>query len=145
MERRLNQKRTQSPRVALQQLPALVVLERVPVPVLAVAHSGALLFANSAFSEMVGYTQDEILALNFHQLFHRAPTSGCLLSFVQALADMVVELNHQDGSVVQAVMSRSVARRVDDQFALATFRDLNQPVVEDKPSAATTRIPGRPI
>ncbi|MBY0441845.1 MAG: PAS domain-containing protein [Mycobacteriaceae bacterium] len=124
MERRLSQKRSQSPRVALQQLPALVVLERVPVPVLAIAHSGALLFANSAFAEMVGYTSEEILTLNFHQIFHQAPTSGCLLSFVQGLADMVVELNHKDGSVVRAVMSRSAARRVDDQFALATFRDL---------------------
>ncbi len=38
----------------LKQLPALVVLERIPVPVLAIAKDGALVFANSAFSEMVG-------------------------------------------------------------------------------------------
>jgi PAS domain-containing protein len=38
----------------LKQLPALVVLERIPVPVLAIAQDGTVLFANNAFSEMVG-------------------------------------------------------------------------------------------
>jgi len=38
----------------LKELPALVVLERFPVPVLAIAEDGAILFANAAFGEMPG-------------------------------------------------------------------------------------------
>jgi PAS domain-containing protein len=44
-------------------MPALVVLERFPVPVLAVADDGAILFANSAFATMVGRTVDEVMPL----------------------------------------------------------------------------------
>jgi hypothetical protein len=39
---------------------------------------------------------------------------------------MVVELAHQDGSTVRALMSRSALRRSDDEIALATFQDLTE-------------------
>jgi PAS domain S-box-containing protein len=108
----------------LKQMPALVVLERIPVPMLAIAHDGSLLFANTAFAEMVGRELDEVLSLRFDQVFHRAPASEFLLTLVHALADMVVELAHKDGTVVRALMSQSAVMRADDQFALAAFRDL---------------------
>ena len=38
----------------LTELPALVVLERFPVPVLAIAEDGSVIFANGAFGDMVG-------------------------------------------------------------------------------------------
>lgn len=131
VERRLKQRCSQSPIAALQQLPALVVLERVPIPVLAIGHDGTILFANSAFAEMMGYQPDELLALSFQQIFHRAPASGSLLSFVQALANMVVDLAHKDGTVVRAMMSRSAVLRADDEFALATFQDLTEQLWEE--------------
>ena len=110
----------------LKQLPALVVLERIPVPVLAVGDDGTILFTNTAFAEMVGYEPDEVLALRFREIFHQAADSESLLSVVHALANMVVELAHKDGSVVRALMSRSVGMRVTDQFVLATFQDLTE-------------------
>jgi PAS domain-containing protein len=90
----------------LKQLPALVVLERIPVPVLAIGHDGSILFTNNAFGEMVG----------------RGP--------VHALVDTVVELAHKDGSVVRALMSKSALMRADDQFALAAFQDLTEQLWE---------------
>jgi PAS domain S-box-containing protein len=110
----------------LKQLPALVVLERIPVPVLAIGHDGSILFTNSAFAQMVGCEPDEVLSLRFQEIFHQAPASESLLSVVHALANMVVELAHKDGSVVRALMSRSAVMRVDDQFALAAFQDLTE-------------------
>jgi PAS domain S-box-containing protein len=110
----------------LKQLPALVVLERIPVPVLAVGDDGTILFTNTAFAEMVGYEPDEVLALRFREIFHQAPDSESLLPVVHALANMVVELAHKDGSVVRALMSKSVGMRADDEFALATFQDLTE-------------------
>ena len=81
----------------LKQLPALVVLERIPVPVLAIAQDGAVLFANSAFSEMVGRAPEEVLSLKFDEVFHLPPSTESAVSVVQAMANMVVELAHRDG------------------------------------------------
>ena len=44
----------------LTRLPALVVLERIPVPSLAMARDGIILFANTAFAEMVGYRAGQV-------------------------------------------------------------------------------------
>ena len=115
---------------ALKQLPALVVLERIPVPVLAIGHDGSILFTNNAFAEMVGYGPDEVSSLRFHQIFHQAPASESLLSVVHALVNTVVELAHKDGSVVRALMSKSALMRADDQFALAAFQDLTEQLWE---------------
>jgi PAS domain S-box-containing protein len=116
----------------LKQLPALVVLERIPVPVLAIGHDGTILFTNSAFADMVGYEADEVLALRFEEVFHEAPASDSLLSAVHALANMVVKLAHKDGSVVRALMSRSAVMRADDRFALAAFQDLTESLWEEE-------------
>ena len=127
VERRLNRRQAgQSPMAILKQVPALVVLERIPVPVLAIAQDGTLLFANTAFSEMVGWASDEVLSLKFDDIFHLAPTTESPVSVVQALANMVVELAHRDGSSVRALMSRSTLIRADDNIALATFQDLTE-------------------
>jgi PAS domain S-box-containing protein len=126
VERRRNRQHNQSPVTTLKQMPALVVLERIPVPVLAIAHDGSFLFTNTAFAEMVGREPDEVLSLRFHQIFCRVPASESLLSVVHSLANNVVELVHTDGSIVRALMSRSALIGADDQFALAVFQDLTE-------------------
>jgi len=123
VERRRNGPAGQSPMATHQQLPALVVLERIPVPVLAIAHDGALVFANSAFSEMVGRAPEDVLSLTFDEIFHLPPTTESALLVVQGLANMVVELAHRDGTSVRALMSRSALIRADDDNALATLQD----------------------
>ncbi len=117
----------------LKQLPALVVLERIPVPVLAIAKDGTVLFANTAFSEMVGRPPEEVLSLKFDDIFHLAPTTESPVSVVQSMADRVVELAHQDGSSVRALMSKSALVRSDDDIALATFQDLTEQLWRDEP------------
>lgn len=129
VERRRNGRQAdQSPMAILKELPALVVLERIPVPVLAIAQDGTVLFANTAFSEMVGRDSEEVLSLKFDDIFHLPLTteSESPISVVQALANMVVELAHRDGSSVRALMSRSALIRADDNIALATFQDLTE-------------------
>ena len=51
----------------LKELPALVVLERFPVPVLAIAEDGTILFANEAFAEMLGHSAEAVTALKFRR------------------------------------------------------------------------------
>jgi PAS domain S-box-containing protein len=110
----------------LKELPALVVLERLPVPVLAIAEDGTILFANTAFAEMLGYTPEAVKALKFRQIFHTLPADESAVSVVRAHADLIVELVHQDTSIVRALMSKSALLRGDDPVALATFQDLTE-------------------
>jgi PAS domain S-box-containing protein len=126
VERRRTAPASGSPLEALEQLPTLVLLERIPVPTLAVLRDGTIVFANRAFADMVGRDADEVVELKFHDIFHSAPESESVLSFVDGLANMVVELAHGDGSTVRALMSRSALRRADDEIALATFQDLTE-------------------
>jgi PAS domain S-box-containing protein len=110
----------------LKELPALVVLERLPVPVVAIAEDGTILFANAAFAEMLGYTAEAVKSLKFRQIFHTMPADESAVSVVRAHADLIVELMHQDSSIVRARMSKSALVRGDDPVALATFQDLTE-------------------
>ena len=110
----------------LKQLPALVVLERIPVPVLAIGPDGTILFANRAFAEMLGHTKQALRLPKFNQIFHTMPRDESPVSAIRAYADRVVELAHVDGSVVRARMSKSALMRDDDPVALATFHDLTE-------------------
>ena len=88
MERRRNAHTPQTPMETLRQLPALVALERIPVPVLAIADDGTSLFANTGFAGMLGYTQEEVLALEFRQIFGDVPPAEeSALSVMHSLAN----------------------------------------------------------
>jgi PAS domain S-box-containing protein len=110
----------------LKELPALVVLERLPVPVVAIGEDGTILFANAAFAEMLGYTAEAVKSMKFRQNFHTMPADESAVSVVRAHADLIVELIHQDSSIVRARMSKSALLRGDDPVALATFQDLTE-------------------
>jgi PAS domain S-box-containing protein len=126
MERRRIGGADKSPIEVLRQMPALVVLDRLPVAALAVAGDGSIVFANRACAEMLGYTQDELTSLQFRELFCAFPTETGAVAAMRAFADVVVELRHRDGSSVNARMSKSALQRDDDPVALATFQDLTE-------------------
>jgi PAS domain S-box-containing protein len=126
MERRRGGKARQQPIDVLDEVPTLVVLERFPLPVLAIAEDGTILFANSAFAEMLGYSSEEVLSLKFDHIFHALPADESAVKVVRQHADLVVELVHRDGSIRRARMSKSALVRDDDPVALAAFQDLTE-------------------
>jgi PAS domain S-box-containing protein len=134
VERRRNGRSGDSPMEILTRLPAVVVLERVPVPSLAMARDGIILFANTAFAEMVGYQQDMLAGLAFPEIFHTVPAAVCALSGVDALANLVVELRHCEGWTVRARMSKSALMRCDDPVVLVTFENLTERLWMDERS-----------
>jgi PAS domain S-box-containing protein len=107
-------------------MPARLVLERIPVPSLAIARDGRILFANEAFANMVGHSTEALLSMEFSELFRSVPIDESPVSVVRKYADQLVELMHADGSVVRARMSKSALMRDDDPLALATFQDLTE-------------------
>ena len=126
VERRRNGRSGDSPADILTRLPAVVVLERVPVPSLAMARDGIILFANTAFAEMVGYEQEGLAGLAFPEIFHTVPAEVAALSGVDAVANLVVQLRHCEGWTVQARMSKSALMRRDDRVVLVTFDNLTE-------------------
>jgi PAS domain S-box-containing protein len=126
VERRRNGTSGDSPMDVLTRLPAMVVLERVPVPTLAMARDGIILFANTAFAEMLGYGQDSLAGLAFPEIFHTVPAALSAIPGVDALANVVVELQHCEGWTVRARMSKSALKRSDDPVVLVTFENLTE-------------------
>ena len=123
--RRRSGQAEQSPAAKLQQMPAVVVLERIPVPTLAIDKHGTILFANAAFAAMLGHTQDTIEQLTFHQIF-LSPVDGPAVAAMRAYTDEVVELTNRNGFTVLARMSNSAMERDDDEVALVVFEDLTE-------------------
>ena len=72
MDRRKSTQFVQLTDDVLDQLPARLVLERIPVPSLAIARDGRILFANEAFAEMLGYSTEDVLAMDFSKLFRES-------------------------------------------------------------------------
>ena len=126
VERRRSGGPEDSPTDIMGRLPAVVVLERLPVPSLAMAHDGMILFANTAFAEMVGYEQDALVGSAFEETFQTVPAALCALSGVEAVADLVVELRHREGWPVRVRMSKSALMRHDDPVILVTFDNLTE-------------------
>jgi PAS domain S-box-containing protein len=126
IERRRNGGSGDSPMDILTRLPAVVVLERLPVPSLAMARDGVILFANTAFAEMVGYRQERLAGLSFPEVFHTVPAALCTLSSIDALANLVVELRHCEGWTVRARMSKSALMRCDDPVVFVAFENLTE-------------------
>jgi PAS domain S-box-containing protein len=132
IERRRNGGPGDSPMDILTRLPAVVVLGRLPVPALAMARDGIILFANMAFADMVGYEQDRLAGSAFPEIFHTVPVALCALSGVDALANLVVELRHCEGWTVRARMSNSALMRHDDSVVLVTFDNLTERLWTDE-------------
>ena len=132
VERRRTGSPGDSPMDILLRLPAVVVLERIPVPSLAMARNGTILFTNTAFAEMVGYQQDRLAGSAFPEIFHSVPAEVAALSGVDALANLVVELQHCEGWTVRARMSKSALMRHDDPVVLVTFDNLTEQLWTDE-------------
>jgi PAS domain S-box-containing protein len=126
IERRLKGTSDFSPMEILLRLPAVVVLERIPIPALAMARDGIILFANTAFAEMMGYRLDGLAGVAFPEIFDSEPTAVAAFYGVDALANLVVELRHCEGWTVRARMSKSALMRSDDSVALMTFENLTE-------------------
>ena len=102
------------------------MLERIPVLTLAVAGDGTIVFANTAFSEMLGYPQDSLARLAIPDIFRYDAGVVVALSAVDAPANLVVQLQHCEGWTVRASMSKSALKRSDDPVVSVTFENLTE-------------------
>ncbi|MBJ8339696.1 PAS domain-containing protein [Antrihabitans sp. YC3-6] len=124
----------------LWQLPAMILLDRLPSPMVAVHVDGTLVYANPAFEQLVGWDRSELDAETFEKLPALATTESAdrspLYTALRESAGHLVDLVHSDGSLVRTIVSTSVLLRQDDPLALVTFYDLTDQLWANGPDAA---------
>lgn len=118
----------QLPMELLDDVPAAVLLRRLPVPALAVGDDGAVLFASDAFAAMVGRSPATLSLTELSQVLPWIGGGGGAVATMRAHANQIVDVTHSDGSTVLALMSESAMLRHDDPVALSTFVDVSEQI-----------------
>jgi PAS domain-containing protein len=114
----------------LHALPGLVLLDRLPVPMLATALDGVVVYTNPAFATMLGHHPDTVMLTG--QLLpallvgHSAtPPRGCV-SALRAANNAIVDWRHAEGFPVRTVISETLLFRATDQILLIGVTDITE-------------------
>ncbi|WP_163775994.1 PAS domain-containing protein [Mycobacterium cookii] len=119
-----------SPEEYLQALPALALLNRLPIPMLATGLDGVVVYTNPAFAIMLGYHPDTI-TLTGQQLsalldgYSATPPRDCVTA-LRAASTLVVDWLHAEGFPVRSVIFESVFARATDQILLIGVTDITE-------------------
>ncbi|MGA9492312.1 MAG: PAS domain-containing protein [Mycobacterium sp.] len=114
----------------LQELPALVLLDRLAVPMIAVRLDGVVFYTNPAFATMLGHQPDSI-ALIGRRLpelmagYSATPPRDCVTT-LRAAGTMVVDWCHAEGFPVRGVISQTIFVRATDQILLIGVTDVTE-------------------
>jgi hypothetical protein len=114
----------------LQLLPALTLLDRLAVPMLAVRLDGVVVYTNVAFATMLGHQADTIslIGQRLPELLagHSATPPRDCVTALRAAGTMVVDWLHAEGLPVRGLISESVFVRASDQILLIGVTDITE-------------------
>ncbi|MBJ7336555.1 MAG: PAS domain-containing protein [Mycolicibacterium sp.] len=116
-----------APRDYLHQLPALILLNRLPTPAVALGLDGEVVYANVAFTAMLGYPESvALISLSLPRLMvgHEATPGPDCVAALRAAAGTVSDFWHVDGYHLHAVVSDALLARVTDPVLLITLTDV---------------------
>jgi hypothetical protein len=121
--------RPSSPEEYLHALPALTLLHRLPIPMLAIGLGGIVVYTNPAFAIMLGHPDTITLTgtpLPALLAGHSAtPPHDCVTALRAAGTD-VVDWLHAEGFPVRSVVSDPVFVRDTDQVLLIGVTDITE-------------------
>jgi PAS domain-containing protein len=113
----------------LRALPAAVLLDRIPVPMLATRLDGVVVYNNPAFATMLGHGPDVTLAgYGLPALldgYSATPPPDCVTA-LRAANSVIVDWHHAEGFPVRSVISESLYIRATDQILLFGVTDLTE-------------------
>lgn len=113
----------------LLQMPALVLLDRLPTPMLAVGLDGVLIYANPAFVRMLGYAATATLSGQSLPTLLSGHPEACPQDCVTALRNAgttVTDWSHADGFSIHTVISAPLLTRADDPIVLISITDISE-------------------
>ncbi|HEY5855376.1 MAG TPA: PAS domain-containing protein [Aldersonia sp.] len=105
----------------LAVIPTPLMLDRLPVPILAVHRDATIVYANPAFAAMTGYS--DLAGRRLAPLLAAADPGPDPVEVLRAAAATILALRHADGTTVRAWVSESVFLRADDPVVLVAFQD----------------------
>ncbi|MGA8330564.1 MAG: PAS domain-containing protein [Mycobacterium sp.] len=119
-----------SPDEYLYALPALILLDRIPIPMLATGLDGVVVYTNPAFATMLGHHPDTVMLVGQSLpalLAGRSatPAHECVAA-LRAAGNAVVEWLHVEGFPVRSVVSDTLLFRATDQVLLIGITDVTE-------------------
>ena len=118
----------------LHQLPALLLLDRLPTAVLGVGPLGEIAYANPACAEMLGYVDGETVTdLSLPELLagHSAvEPSDCVATLQRT--EGIVQWNHAYDYVIRTEVSPTLLVRESDPLLLVSITDVTDLLWESK-------------
>jgi PAS domain-containing protein len=109
-------------------MPALVLLNRLPTPMLAVGLGGDLVYANPALATALGYPDVGALAeqsLPVLMSGHAKTSAADCVTVLREGAGSVTDWCHLDGYLVRTVVSDALLTRATDPLLLITLTDVS--------------------
>jgi PAS domain-containing protein len=132
-EARLTERRRRpppsSPEQYLKALPAAVLLDRLPVPMLASGRDGMVVYNNPAFATMLGHGPDVTLAgygLPALMDGHSARTPVDCVTALCSANNVIVDWHHAEGFPVRSVVSETMFLRATDDILLFGITDITE-------------------
>jgi hypothetical protein len=119
-----------SPEEHLRALPALMLLDRISVPMLATGLDGVVVYTNPAFAIMLGHHPDTVM-LTGQQLpallaGHSATPPRDCVTALRAGSNVIVDWLHVEGFPVRSVISETLFVRATDQLLLIGVTDITE-------------------
>jgi PAS domain-containing protein len=113
----------------LHELPALILLDRLPTPMLATGLDGVLIYTNPAFATVLGYPDTTALTeqplpvlLAGHST---TPPRDCVTA-LRAAGTVAIDWLHAEGFPVRTVVSDALLVRATDPILLISITDITE-------------------
>jgi hypothetical protein len=106
------------------------VLEQCPVPVIAVADDGVVVFASPAFAHLFGHSCDEVASMSYEDICSVLPADETLFPVTRLAPNAVVgSLMLSSQATVFVKMRKSATLSLVDPDAIAMFEELRARLV----------------
>ncbi|MFZ1165456.1 PAS domain-containing protein [Mycobacterium sp.] len=119
-----------SPEEYLRALPGIVLLDRLPVPMLATGLDGVVVYVNPAFATMLGHHPDNVMltGLPLPALLagHSATPPRDCVTALRAASNVIVDWLHVEGFPVRSVISETLFLRASDEILLIGVTDITE-------------------
>jgi PAS domain-containing protein len=133
VKERITERRRQpppsTPHGYLHELPALILLDRLPTPILATGLDGVLIYTNPAFATMLGYPDSTTLTeqpLPALLAGHSATPPRDCVTALRAAGTVVIDWLHAEGFPVCTVVSDALLVRATDPILLISLTDITE-------------------